>query len=100
MACLRQKKGMTIANAYGFLALGVGVELMPKLFSSAIASPTGVSELWLIFMGAVLMLIGALCLLQVAWHHVWITWGLSRLFAARPAGDSVAHAPVGSRVHP
>ncbi|MBW8781946.1 MAG: hypothetical protein JF599_08670 [Verrucomicrobia bacterium] len=72
---------------------------MPKLFPSATASSTGVSELWLIFMGAVLMLIGGLFLLQAAWRQVWITWGLSGLFVARPSGDSV-NAPVGSRVHP
>jgi hypothetical protein len=90
---------MTIANAYGFLVLGTGVELMPKLCPSAIASPTGVGELWLIFMGAVLMLTGGLFLLQAAWRQVWIVWGLSRLFAARPAEGSGAAAPVGSRVH-
>jgi hypothetical protein len=59
------KAGMNISNAFGFVGVGVMMELL-----HFIPDITGVREMWLIAMGGVMMFTGGLFLAHAAW--LWI----------------------------
>lgn len=104
---------MNTPNAFGFVALGLLMKLLPQLAPSLVASDNTLAwgessrALWLAFMGAVLIFTGGAFLLRLVWR--WMvrprpvpmlrpamepapTWVRPRRLASRPGQVAIRRA--------